>query len=260
MTATDRHRHLARAPRALCDGDDYRDLRMTALDTVAAISCLASDSKRHGDAVFAALGRAAVEGTGVLSESAKDIVWEPLEISTSLAELGTVVGHRRRPADVRAELAAIAATVDPDGAPLITWTERGRALTVTISAWWHSAARGGVVRSARIVPSAYASLPPLERRAYFWLAGWVGIDASSTVRRIGIDTLVAHLWPDPPPTPTAARQRRRRTRVAVGQLNVLPDHGWIFARGPSTVTVLARRRERPAPASASVAPRTEEAS
>jgi hypothetical protein len=232
-------------PRALADGKSYHRLRMVALDTVVALSLLATDSKRHSHDVFGELENAGYD--------AKAVAWNPLEIRTSLRELGTVVGRRRRPADVRRELAYVAATKDPDHAPLITWTEEGRAVAVTISAHWHSAARGGIAGGIQIVPAAYAGLPPVERRAYVWLAGWAGIHGpKGKPRSIKLDTLASRLWPDRPLTPAAARQRRRRTKVALDRLSRLPEHRWIFEARADAVWVPARGTRAEASASALV--------
>lgn len=232
MTATATpDRPLARMPRALADGDAYHALRMAALDTAVALSILASDSSRFPK-VGGALKSARAAGGG-----ARSVKWGPLRVTTSYHEVGRVVGHRRRIDSVRAELNVLAATADPAGDPLLTWEEAGeRRIVVTISAWWHTATRGSG-SDARIVPSAYATLPQIERRCYVWLAAWGGIDGADDDRRVGLDTLVRRLWLEPPLTSQAQRDHRARTRKALRLLNRLPDHGWHIMSDDQLVAV-----------------------
>lgn len=240
-----------RIPWALAADDAYHHLRSTSLDTIVALSVLASDSRRHRDEVFAPLGQAVARGSGRL-DAAKDADWEGLTISTTTAELGAVVGHHRRPDAVLADLRRLSATVDPLGAKLVSGHRNVRPrrvfVTATISPWWNAAARGAGGHTY-ILPAAYRCLSPLERRCYIWLAGWAGI--SGRKHHIELDTLSAHLWPDAPPSAVARRRRRQRIRAALAAIDGLPDHGWRISEADGMVSV-ARRRAEPAATAAPV--------
>ena len=75
---------------------------------------------------------------------------------------------------------------------------------------------------------------------YHRLSGWLNPGETA---RVGIDTLVGHVWLEPSATAGAARKRRRRIRFALLEINALP--GWGVQVAPDVCTIT-----RPMPAAA----------
>ncbi len=75
---------------------------------------------------------------------------------------------------------------------------------------------------------------------YHRLSGWLNPGETA---RVGIDTLVGHVWLEPSATAGAARKRRRRIRSALLEINALP--GWGVQVAPDVCTIT-----RPMPAAA----------
>lgn len=201
-----------RMPRALTVNSRYHLLRMTALDTMVALSVLVAHAERSN-------------GT---DEMANDAARKPFVLETSVHEIEAIIKRARRTGAITAELDSLACFHDPRGRPLLSWQGSGEAVTATISAWWNAALHGeGDEEGTDLALEAYASLQTTTaRRAYVWLAGWAGIDGGNHCPQIDLDLLITHIYAYPVASNAGHGERRAHARSALAALASLPGHAW----------------------------------